>query len=55
MHLPAVREPLLKMQKSWFQQRPFQQRLKNENENSHHVFDHVTTLRAQGDVRDVAL
>ena len=26
-----------------------------QNENSHHVFGHVTTLRAQGDVRDVAV
>lgn len=56
--MPAAIEFLVEMQKSLSQsqQRLFKQRsVPLQNENSHHVFGHMTTLREQDDVRDVAL
>lgn len=48
MHVSAVWEHLLKNAERQFSERKI-------GKNSHHVFCHVTTLRAQNDVRDVAL
>lgn len=58
--MSAAMEFLVEMQKSLSQsqQRLFRFKQKSvppQNENSHHVFSHMTTLRAQDDVRDVAL